>query len=105
MNKHTLRAALEKDSNEYERLRQVVDEAIVELSGEVGVGDLLLEAIADTLADNEATVSESLNEACVYCSGPGSETIHLGVCPKIKAIEYDQYGFTRRVEFHSSENK
>ena len=37
---------------------------------------------------------------CPYCSSPSQTVIHGGTCPRVKAIEYDQYGCVKRVEFH-----
>ncbi len=34
---------------------------------------------------------------CPWC---GSVALHAGVCPRVKEIEYDQYGLIKRVVFH-----
>lgn len=34
---------------------------------------------------------------CQWC---GTGMYHVGVCPRVKAIEYNQYGQVTRVEFH-----
>ena len=39
---------------------------------------------------------------CEWCPG----TLHVsGPCPKVKAIEYNQYGQTTRVEFFSNKEE
>lgn len=39
-------------------------------------------------------MTTSANTSCPYCNAP-----HLGVCPLLKAIEYNPDGSVRRVEF------
>ena len=38
-----------------------------------------------------------LSGPCHYCGA-----YHVGVCPRIRSIEYDQYGCVKRVEFYDS---
>lgn len=41
----------------------------------------------------------SMPGACGWCSTDWQAVIHSGPCPKVKAIEYDNYGHIKRVEF------
>lgn len=56
----------------------------------IGINDVLM-------ANGQAL---NIAGACPHCSGPFSATIHNGPCPRVKSIEYDQYGCVKRVEFH-----
>lgn len=38
-----------------------------------------------------------------YCEWCGHGIIHSGICPRVKAIEYDQHGRIVRVEFRDDE--
>lgn len=40
----------------------------------------------------------AVNDRCVYCGQP--VVLHPGVCPRVRAFEYDAAGQTVRVEFH-----
>ena len=38
---------------------------------------------------------QSLTYLCRWCGG-----LHVGICPRVKAIECDANGVVRRIEFH-----
>ena len=36
---------------------------------------------------------------CPYCSSEGCQVYHVGICPKVKSIEYYENGTIKKVEF------
>ena len=46
-----------------------------------------------------ATYTTLQTDATAYCQWCGHGVIHLGRCPDVKSITYDQYGQVSRVEF------
>jgi hypothetical protein len=41
-----------------------------------------------------------LQGGCPYCSSEWQVVYHGGACPKVKAVEYDEAGRVKRIEFH-----
>jgi len=60
-----------------------------------------MSTISDTLPDVFVTGSGTATDLkmCQHCG----LLPHIGLCPKIKAIEYHQNGTIKRVEYHGPE--
>ncbi len=41
--------------------------------------------------------------ACSWCSSYGQSVLHVGVCPKVAAIEYHPSGQIKEIRFHPDE--